>query len=155
MVRTIAVVTVVACGLSQSAAAQSVKELAGFYTMTFETRETGKTSTVNTNGALALDASGHYSIMTIAPDLPKIASNNRTTATPEESKAIVGGSVSHYGIFTVSGDKLIFKIERATFPNWNGIEQKRAFTFKGDELTYTVATASGGGSVTLHWKRMK
>jgi hypothetical protein len=38
------------------------------------------------------------------------------------------------------GDKTItFKIESATFPNWNGTEQKRTLTIRGDELQCDVA----------------
>ena len=46
-------------------------------------------------------------------------------------------------------------IETATFPNWDGTEQKRAFTVTGDELTYTIPAASGGGTATTVWKRAK
>ena len=135
---------------------QSVSEVSGSYTLLSETRETnGAKVPVDTRGALTLDDSGRYTFMTISPDLPKVASNNRMTATPEEAKAITARSLAHYGTFSVSGQTLVFKIEGATFPNWNGIEQKRSFTVAGDELTYTVATASGGGSVTLTWKRAK
>jgi len=89
--------------------------------------------------------------------LPKVASNNRTTATPEENKAIVGGSLSHFGTLSVNAaDKTFtFKIATATFPNWDGTEQKRPFTVTGDELKYTVAAASGGGTATVVWKRAK
>ena len=138
------------------AAAQSAKDLAATYTLASETRENnGVKSEVQTKGALTLDANGRYVLMTISPDLPKIASNNRTTATPDEAKAIVAGVIAHYGTFSVSGDTLVFKIESATFPNWNGIEQKRPFTLTGDGLKYLVTAASGGGSVTLNWKRAK
>jgi hypothetical protein len=89
--------------------------------------------------------------------LPKVASNNRTTATPEENKAIVQGSLTHFGTLSVNAaDKtMTFKIETATFPNFDGTEQKRPFTVTGDELTFTVAAASGGGTVTAVWKRAK
>jgi len=82
---------------------------------------------------------------------------NRTTAIPEENKAIVGGSLTHFGTLSVNAaDKTFtFKIETATFPNWDGTEQKRPFTITGDELKYTVAAASGGGSATVVWKRAK
>jgi len=90
-------------------------------------------------------------------DLPKVASNNRTTATPEENKAIVQGSGVHFGTVSVNAaDKTItFKIETSLFPNWNGTEQKRPFTVTGDELQYTVPAASGGGTATVVWKRTK
>jgi hypothetical protein len=83
--------------------------------------------------------------------------NNRTTATPEENKAIVQGSNTHFGTLSVNAaDKTItFKIETSTFPNWDGTEQKRPFTVTGDELTYTVPAASGGGTATVVWKRAK
>ena len=141
--------------LTLTASAQTSKEIAGTYRLAYETRENeGVKTEVHTDGVLMLDKTGHYSLMTIARGLPKITSNNRMTATPEESKAITAGVVAHYGSYTVSGDALIFKIERASFPNWDGTEQKRPFTLAGDDLI-TRAVSSGGGSVTLNWKRAK
>jgi hypothetical protein len=90
-------------------------------------------------------------------DLPKVASNNRTTATPEENKAIVQGSITHFGTISVNAaDKtMTFKIETSTFPNSDGTDQKRPFTVTGDELTLTVPAASGGGTASVVWKRAK
>jgi Lipocalin-like domain len=104
-----------------------------------------------------VDADGHYVLVIARADLPKVASNNRTTATPEENKAIVQGSGAHFGTVSVNAaDKTItFKIETSLFPNWDGTEQKRPFTVTGDELTYTVPAASGGGIATVVWKRAK
>jgi hypothetical protein len=48
----------------------------------------------------------------------------------------------------------VFKIEHAMFPNWEGVEQKRAFTIKG-ELTYKVPAASTGGTSEVVWRRVK
>ena len=53
---------------------------------------------------------------------------------------------------SVSDRTLTLNIEYSTFPNWIRTEQKRPFTITGDELKYTVATASAGdgrGEVTL------
>jgi Lipocalin-like domain len=53
-------------------------------------------------------------------------------------------------------DKSItFRIETSTYPNFNGTEQKLAFTLVGDELTYTVPAFSGGGTAVAKWKRAK
>ena len=41
------------------------------------------------------------------------------------------------------------------FPNWEGAEQKRAFRISGDELTYNVPAASGGGTAEFVWRRAK
>jgi hypothetical protein len=141
--------------------AQTTKDLAGTWTLVSNVNEQGgnKTDTFGPNpkGILTVDANGRYVLAIVRAGLPKVASNNRTTATPEENKAIVGGSITHFGTLSVNAaDKTItFKIETSTFPNWDGIEQKRPFTITGDELQYTVPAQSGGGTGTVVWKRAK
>ena len=139
-----------------AACAQGIGTVAGTYKLVAETREKDGTITeLHNEGRLVLDANGNYVFTTMSTDLPKVASNNRMTATPEEAKALVAGSLTHFGTYSVVGNALVFKVEKATFPNWNGIEQKRIFSLNGDELKYTLAGASGGGSVTLTWRRNK
>ena len=110
--------------------AQTAKDLAGTWTLVSNVTEQGgnKTDTYGPNpkGILTVDANGRYVLAVARAGLPKVASNNRTTATPEENKAIVGGSVTHFGTLSVNAaDKTItFKIETSTFPNWDGTEQK-------------------------------
>ena len=141
--------------------AQTAKDFAGTWTLvSVVTEQDGKKTDTfgpNPKGILVVDANGRYVIAFARADLPKVASNNRTTATPEENKAIVGGSITHFGTLSVNAaDKtMTFKIETATFPNWDGTEQTRAFTITGDELTYTVPAASSSGTATAVWKRVK
>jgi hypothetical protein len=142
--------------------AQTTKDLVGTWTLVSNVTEQGgnKTDTYGPNpkGILIVDANGRYVLAIARADLPKIASNNRTTATPEENKAIVQGSITHFGTLSVNAaDKTItFKIETyTTFPNADGTEQKRPFTVTGDELKLTVPAASGGGTATAVWKRAK
>ena len=71
---------------------------------------------------------------------------NRLQGTPEEYKAAVHGCNPHWGRYAVTSDgAIVFKIEHAMFPNWEGMEQKRPFSISGDELRYKVPAASGGG----------
>jgi len=143
------------------ACAQTTKDLAGTWALVSTVTEQGGNKTdafgPHPKGILAVDLNGRYVLAIARADLPKVASNNRTTATPEENQAIVGGSITHFGTLSVNAaDKTItFKIETATFPNWDGTEQKRPFTLTGDELTYTVPAMSGGGTGTTVWKRAK
>jgi Lipocalin-like domain len=109
----------------------------------------------NPKGRLMLDSSGHYAVLTFSQDQGKFASNNRLEATPEESKALLSGTNAHYGTYSAEGGLLVFHIERSTFPNWNGIEQKRPFTLKGDELTYTTPGTTGAGPTQIVWKRLQ
>ena len=139
--------------------AQTVKDLAGTWTIVSNVNEQDgkKTDTFGPHptGSLIVDANGRYILVIARADLPKVASNNRTTATPEENKAIVQGSITHFGTISVNAaDKtMTFKIETSTFPNSDGTEQKRPFTVTGDELKLTVPAASGGGTSTAVWKR--
>jgi hypothetical protein len=162
--RTLDILGVLRLGVVLSAGAvcaQTVKDLAGTWTLvSVVTEQEGKKTDTfgpQPKGVLMVDANGRYVLTIARADLPKFASNNRMTGTPEENKAIVQGSNTHFGTVAVNAaDKTItFKIETATFPNWNGAEQKRAFTLTGDELTYTVPAASGGGTATVVWKRAK
>ena len=100
----------------------------------------------NPQGLAVFDSNGRYILMTARSGQPKFASNNRNEGTPEEYKAVVQGLIAHFGRYTVNeADKTItFHIETSTFPNWNGVEQKRPFTITGDELKWTTAASSGG-----------
>ena len=112
----------------------------------------------NPKGRLIFDANGRYAAMIARPGLPKLAADNRTTATPEEAKAIVAGSIAHFGSYAVNeADKTItFRIETSTHPNWDATEQKRTFAISGDELKYVgVSAVLGGASATLTWKRAR
>src|SRR5437879_6971401 len=117
--------------------AQTAKDFVGTWTLVSAVSEQGgnKTDTFGPNpkGILIVDANGRYVIAFSRADLPKVASNNRTTATAEENKAIVGGSLTHFGTLSVNAaDKTFnFTIEHATFPNWSGSEHKQRFTIRG------------------------
>jgi hypothetical protein len=143
------------------AIAQTAKDVVGTWTMVSNVTEQGgkKTEPYGTNprGIMVLDANGRYVLTVTRPGLPQFGSNNRMTGTAEENAAIIQGSISHFGTYSVSeADKTInFRIETSTFPNWDGVEQKRSFTLTGDELKYTIATGSGGGTVQVVWKRAK
>ena len=108
-------------------------------------------------GSLIFASNGRYSITFARASLPKFAAGNREQGTPDENKAIVAGSVSHFGTYTLDEKDSTFTVhvEASTYPNWDGTSQKRRFTVSGDELKYTVLAASGGGSSDIVWKRVK
>jgi hypothetical protein len=107
-------------------------------------------------GQVVFAANGRYTLFISRPDLPKFASNSRLKGTADENKAVVGGMIAHYGTYKVD-DKakaIVFHIEGASFPNWNGTEQKRPYSVSATELKWNTPAASGGGSADLVWKRM-
>jgi hypothetical protein len=104
------------------------------------------------------DPNGRISFMVTRADLPKFASSNRQTGTPEENKAVVQGSLAYFGTYSVSEtDKIVtIHIESCSFPNWNGVDQKRSFTISGDELKwFTPTTSLGSGNALDVFKRAK
>jgi hypothetical protein len=113
---------------------------------------------VGATGMMILAADGSFMLTIAGPNLPRFASNNRASGTPEENQAVVAGSIAMFGSYAydVGSRTLTLKTESSTFPNWNGTEQRRSlFAFDGNELKYGTAQASGSGRATVTWKRVK
>src|ERR1041385_2566382 len=113
----------------------------------------------NAKGMLVFDRAGHFSTQIMAADRPRFASNNRMIGTPEEYQATSVGVVAYFGTYTVSEpDRIVtLHIERSSFPNWDGSDQKRTFSFTADEMRYTAATstANPAEAAQLVWKRVR
>jgi Lipocalin-like domain len=107
----------------------------------------------NPIGIAMFSADGHFSVTFTRAGRPKFASNNRTTGTADENKAVVAGSNAFFGTYTLSeADKtLTFRVEGSTYPNLEGTTQKRTITSltAGDELTWTNPATHG--EVALKW----
>ena len=56
-------------------------------------------------GILIFTADGKFAQIHVASGVPKIASNNRLTGTPEEYAAIVRRSISLFGTYSVNEEK--------------------------------------------------
>lgn len=110
-------------------------------------------------GLLMVDGEGRYSLQIFRPDRPTFASGVKKQGTPEEYREAVIGSSTHTGRVSLNAasGQLIFDIEAASYPNWEGQRQVRDFTYKEDLLTYVVpAKASGDGTVAYSiWRRAK
>ena len=55
----------------------------------------------NPRGVAMFDGAGHYILLTARNDISKFATNNRMTGTAEEYKAVVQGSIAHFGRYSV------------------------------------------------------
>jgi lipocalin-like protein len=109
------------------------------------------------NGLVVFDGTGKFSWQIIRTDIPKLASNNRFEGTPEELKAVAQGVLSYFGSYSLEdgGKTIAMHIESSSFPNWNGINQKRTIALAGDNLTVTNPIGAADGSAIVTLKRLK
>src|ERR1700730_1459231 len=112
----------------------------------------------NPKGVTVFDANGRFFSMTARSDLPKIASGNPSTPTPEEAKAIVSGAIGSYGTYTVdeATKGITLHYEASSFANQLASDQKRVITsLTADELKFQNPTAISGGQISYGFKRAK
>jgi len=133
--------------------------LVGTWTLVSNTTTSPSAKPFGQNDGVAIfESNGRFSLQLIRSDLPKFASNNRDTGTADENKAVLQGSISYFGTYSVNeADGIVtLHIERCSFPNWTGTDQKRLIvSLNADELKYKNPGASVGGTAELAWKRAK
>ena len=142
--------------MTGSALGQSAKsdkdQLVGSWTLLSLTAGEGANQTLpygpNPKGTMMVDANGRFSITVLRSDLPKFASNNRMTGTPDENKAMVQGGIAYFGTYTIdeATHVITVKIEGSAFPSFDGGTQTRTLSFSGDQVTYLNPTPSMGGA---------
>jgi hypothetical protein len=110
-------------------------------------------------GILIFTADGRFAQIHVAGDVPKIASNNRLTGTPEEYAAIMRRSLSVFGTYAVdeANKTVTYTIVSASFPNWEGEPQTRTIDkLTEDEFVNTNSGIAGGrGSASNFYRRVK
>ena len=148
------------CFGAAGAEAQTAQDLVGTWTLASATIRSGEVKMdmfgPDPSGTLMFGRDGHYALIFLRRDLPKLTSNNRLSQTVEESRAITKGSIAHFGTYAVdeTGKFLVLRIESSTFPNWAGAEQRRPFSLSGDALTY-ISPGSAGVATEVVLRRAK
>lgn len=111
-------------------------------------------------GLLMFDETGNYTLQIFKAVRMTVASGDKNKSTPEENAALVQGSNSHFGKYSVNeaDHTITFNIANASFPNWNSSSQKRSYSLTGSQFKYLVTqTTQGGKSVVAEvtWEREK
>jgi len=149
------------CLAAANAVAQSAPDIVGTWSLVSLTEVRSGTATEllgpHPRGQLIFGSDGRYVLLVLRSDLPKFADGNRESSTAQENKALVDGSVAHFGTYTIdsAGQSIVFHIQKSTFPNWDGETQRRPFTLTGDRLTYMTPGSFGYGASTVVWQREK
>lgn len=108
-------------------------------------------------GLLLIDRDGRYSLQIFKSERPRFAGGDKAAGTEAEYRAAVLGSSTHYGTLSVdpAAGTLTFRIEAASFPNWEGTTQTRTYELKGDELSYRVPPRPNGDTPISVWQRLR
>ena len=114
------------------------------YVSSTSTRTDGsKTENPNLKGIVIYTSDGHFALVSVRADLPKLANPDRARATAEEAQAVVAGSIAYYGTYSINEvDKVLTPtVEGSTYANLIGTDQKRIITsLTADELKFTKAS---------------
>jgi polyisoprenoid-binding protein YceI len=151
-----------ALALTAGAASAADFPLAGTWTLTAADRITPAGAREHDygeapRGRLIVDMAGRYSLQIFKAERPRFASGDKKRGTAEEYAAASLGASTHYGTITIdaAAHQLVFKIDGASFPNWEGATQRRAYDLDGDRLSWRVPTAPDGNIPISEWKREK
>ena len=106
-------------------------------------------------GLLIFAADGRYALQIYRDDRAKFASGDKKKGSPDEYKDASVGASCHFGHYSVDTEKgtITFKIDRASFTNWDGATQTRPFTIKGDDLEWRVPATPDGRVPISTWHR--
>jgi hypothetical protein len=135
-------------------------KLVGTWTLVSETAHQGDKATQplgpNPLGMMMFDSGGRFMMFIARPGLPKFAAGKRDAGSPEENKAVLAGLLAFFGTYSVddADQALILHPEASTFPNWDGVDQKRFLKLVADQQIWTNRTpAIGAEVVEVVWRR--
>lgn len=111
----------------------------------------------NPKGLVMFSSDGHFSLFQSRAELPRLAANDRTRATPEEAMAIVRDSIAYYGTYAVdeSSRSISLSLVGSSYPNLlGGPAQRRIITsLTATELHFTNPRTLSGMTLQTVWRR--
>lgn len=154
--------TLVVSGIG-TAYADDLSSLSGTWTMVaaYEIHADGTRTTnygEHPDGLFMVDAAGRYSMQIFKIGRLPFASGDKARGTADEYRDALVGISTHIGKVSIdpAHHQLIFAVEGASFPNWEGKRQVRDYTYKDGVLSYAVpASASGSGTTAYSvWRHV-
>lgn len=152
---------IAAAGTGRQATAAEAPTLAGLWGLASADRRLPDGTTAPDYGAapsgrLMIDRAGRYLLQIYAAERPDFLAGDKARGTPEEMRAAVLGSSTHFGSISIDwvAGTLTFSIEEASFPNWRGQTQTRAFSLEDETLIYSVPTRPDGTIPISVWRRL-
>jgi hypothetical protein len=110
-------------------------------------------------GLLMYDTTGHMSAHAVRRGRPRLESDDVHKATPAQAKTAFVGYNGYFGTYEVDARAglVIHHVQGSMIPNWEGGDQRRRFTLKGDQLTLEPPEFKAAGEKRtrrLTWQRV-
>lgn len=108
-------------------------------------------------GYLVYTGDGHVSVIMAQRDRPPFQGRDMA-GTPEEMVSAYTTCQAYAGTFEVQGERVVHRVEVASFPNWVGASQERFYAFEGDRLilrTPPVVLWGEERTFVLTWERVR
>lgn len=98
-------------------------------------------------GQLSYDAQGRMSALIMGPDRTRFKADTPSPGTPEEKAAAFDSFIAYAGTYRVdeTSHTIFHKVEIASYPNMEGSEQRRTYSFADGKLTLAF-NGSGNAS---------
>ena len=87
-----------------------------------------KSDRPNLKGMVIYTPEGRFMFIAVGTDTPRIASNDRARATPEEAMSVLNKTIAYYGTYTIDepSKTIVPKVEGSTFANLIGGPEQSA-----------------------------
>lgn len=113
----------------------------------------------NPKGIVIYTSDGYFSLMQARADLPKLVSGRPSTATADEAKAVLAGSIAYFGRYSLdeASNVLTTDIQASTFANQIGdpTERRTITSLTESELKFTRPGLLSGTTLEVVFKRAK
>lgn len=111
----------------------------------------------NPKGVVMFSNDGHFSLFQARAELPRLAANDRTRATPEEAMAVVRDSIAYFGTYAVdeASRSISLSLMGSSYANLlGGPAQRRIITsLTATELHFTNPRTPSGMTLQTVWQR--
>ncbi len=107
------------------------------------------------HGIVIFTPDGRYVVEIFRAERKRFASSDRAAGTPEEYKDAVMTTSAHFGRYAIDSEKgtISFKVDRASFPNWDDTTRVSTFTLTGDTLSWHTPPRPDGSVPVTTLKR--
>jgi hypothetical protein len=108
-------------------------------------------------GVVMFSSDGHFSLFQSRAELPRLAANDRTRATPEDALVVVRDSIAYYGTYAVdeANRSTSISLVGSSYANLlGGPAQRRIITLlTATELHFTNPRTPSGMTLQTVWQR--